>query len=356
MNLQDTLYFPGTAILSGSQYPIFLLFPAIHLLQPVEPAAEGGNPGESADLFIKHGFCQAHTPAPLGAERARFLRLVEDIGRRKDDYAAQLSSLTMAAMSAPRQQDDDTSQAILSSLLGSPQTQHGAKPTDQNLWQARLVLAIGEMLDREEDEIARELSLLEESEQNLFHRLHGDDFEDLEAMDEEDNPLAELLQINARKRQQSMTAIRNRYRAWERLFLAGYIPDWRIWCTHWPDAADAVFERYEKATGRAAILTGSLPLPATVGSIPEEVFAALSSFRQEHGGLAGEIVAALPDGLTPELAGRWLSALDQHFPPEQYGRMAISVYQLPEKGIPALLGKEGDAGSGSVLLVISDPI
>jgi hypothetical protein len=131
-----------------------------------------------------------------------------------------------------------------------------------------------------------------------------------------------------------MTTVRNRCRAWERLFLAGNIPDWRIWCTHWPDAADAVFERYEKATGRAAILAGSLPLPATVGSIPEEVFAALSAFRQEHGGLAGEIVAALADGLPPELAGRWQAAL----------------------GIPILLGKAGEAGSGSVLLVISDPI
>ncbi|KAB2928409.1 MAG: hypothetical protein F9K24_21980 [Leptonema illini] len=356
MNLQDTLYFPGTAILSGSQYPLFLFFPAIHLLQPVEPAAEGGNPGESADLFIKHGFCQAHTPAPLGAERARFLRLVEDIGRRKDDYAAQLSSLTVAAMSAPRQQDDDTPQGILSSLLGSPQGQQVVEQdAGQNLWQARLVLAIGEMLDREEEEIARELALLEESEQDLFQRLHGEDYEELEALDEEDYPLAELLGINARKRQQSTTTIRNRCRAWERLFLAGDLPGWRTWCTHWPDAADAVFERYEKATGKAAVLAGSLPLPATVGSIAGQAFAALTSFRQSHAGLAGEIVAALPDGLTPGLADRWQAALDEYFPLDQFGRTTMSIHHLPEKGIPALLGKEGEAGSGSVLLVIADP-
>ena len=119
MNTLDTLNFPGTVFLSGSQYPLFLLFPQVHILQPVEAEENDGATAEHPDIFIKNGFCQVHTPCPLGDSRQRFLHLIADIRNRKDDYAAQLSSLTMAAMSAPRPRGDDTTQGIISSLLGT---------------------------------------------------------------------------------------------------------------------------------------------------------------------------------------------------------------------------------------------
>jgi hypothetical protein len=356
MNLQDTLYFPGTAIVSGSQYQIFLLFPAVHLLQPVEPEEGAGDPAGSADLFINHGFCQAHTPSPLGADRRRFLRLVDDIGSRRDDYAAQLSSLTVAALSAPRQQGEESPQAIVSSLLGLPQHQkENSDDAGQALWQARLVLKIAELLDREEEEIARELALLEESEHDLFMRLHGEGPDEDSAVDEDDNPLAELLGIKARVRPQSAPTIRNRQRAWERLLSSGPLPDWRVWTTHLPDAADAVIERCLKVTGQNAVQTGTLQLPATAGATAEEAFAAIGSFRKQYVNLAAEIVAALPDGLSAEQSSRWQSAIDGHFPASRFGRTTAAIYHLPDKGIPALLGLTDEKGSGSVLLVIADP-
>jgi len=353
MNLQDTLYFPGTAIASGSQYPLYLLCSTIHLLQPVEPE-EGADAGAgSADLFINHGFCQVHTPRPLGPDRKRFLRLIDDIRERKDDYAAQLSSLTMAAMTAPRQQDDDSPQAILSSLLGKPDRKPDREKEDpkQDLWQARLVLKIGEILDREEEEIARDLLALDEDEHSLFTRLHG---EDLVAADEDDNPLADLIDIKAWVRQPATGTIRNRFRAWEQLFLSGDLPTWRIWATHWPDAADIVLEAHERRRGKATA-AGVLSLPATVGLTLDEAFAAVAAFREEHATLAGELLATLPAPLPAALVERWQAALEQHFPAGQFGRTAVAIHHLPGPGIAALLGKpEPNDNQGTLLLVIAD--
>lgn len=355
MNLHDTLYFPGTAIASGSQYPLYLLCPTLHLLQPVEPEEGADAAAGSADLFINHGFCQVHTPRPLGPDRKRFLRLIDDIRLRKDDYAAQLSSLTMAAMTAPRQPDEDTPQAILSSLLGSPgrKADRDREDPKQDLWQARLVLQIGEILDQEEEEIARDLLALDEDEQSLFLRLHG---EDLVAPDADDNPLADLVDIRARARQPATGMIRNRFRAWKQLFLSGDLPIWRIWATHWPDAADIVLEDYEQNQGKAAPPVAVLSLPATVGLTPDEAFAAVAAFREEHATLAGELLATLPALLPAALVNRWQAALEQHFPAAQFGRTAVAIHHLPGPGIAALLRKPGpDDNQGTLMLVIADP-
>lgn len=354
MNLQDTLYFPGTAIASGSQYPLYLLCPTLHVLQPVEPEEGADAAAGSADLFINHGFCQVHTPCPLGPDRKRFLRLIDDIRERKDDYAAQLSSLTMAAMTAPRQQDEDTPQAILSSLLGRPNRKSDKEKEDpeQDLWQARLVLKIGEILDREEEEIARDLLALDEDEHSLFLRLHG---EDVGAADEDDNPLADLIDLKARVRQPAAGIIKNRFRAWKQLLVNGNLPDWPIWATHWPDAAEIILEAYERRRGQAALPAGALSLPATAGLTGDEAFAAVAAFREEHGPLAGELLATLPAPLPAALVARWQTAMEQHFPADQFGRTAVAIHHLAGLNISTLLGKPGpDEDQGTLLLVIAD--
>jgi len=122
MNSLNSLFFPGTDIYSIRQYPLFLLLQKIHLIRPVEnnPVDAGD---ESTDSFIKSGFCQEHTPCPLGEHRNRFLHLVTDIKNRQDDYAAQLSSLVLASQSAPPLIDEDSEQAIMSSLLPPEESQ-----------------------------------------------------------------------------------------------------------------------------------------------------------------------------------------------------------------------------------------
>ena len=369
MNTLDTLYFPGTVIFSGSQYPLFLLFSKVHVLQPVETAENDGATAGHPDIFIKNGFCQEHTPCPLGDDLKRFLRLIDDIKNRKDDYAAQLSSLTMAAMSVPRQQDDDTTGEIISSLLGTQGIKEKKEKEDAAshlLWQARLVLKIAEILDLEEEEIAEQISLLSDQEKSLFQQLHGDDLEDPE---EEDNPLQEMLEISSSIRKPTATSIRNRCRAWQQLFIAGNLPDWPIWTTNMPEAADTILDRYENVQGKPAPIIGTFSLPASIGREQQEALEQIAAFRGQYADLLSRIAADLtaatrsaedrdtephfPDAEAP-LTGEWHNALASHFPEERFGRTTISIYSLPGQSCASLLGKTSDsAPAGQPLLLVS---
>ena len=356
MNTQECLYFPGTAIYSDSQYPIFLLFAKIHILEPVETEENDGTTAGPADLFINNGFCQAHTPCPLGDSRSRFLRLIADIKNRKDDYAAQLSALTMAAMSVPRPQEDDTPQSIISSLLGThagKDEQEKADAVRHALWQARLVLKIAEILDQEEEDIARQFSRLGDRETALFRHLHGEEAADSE---EEEDPLRELLEMRDKTSQPSSAVIKNRFRAWKQLYVAGDLPEWPIWTTHMAAAADIILDRYESAQGRPALEIGRFALPAGVGQDRQEAFDRIVSFRDGNTALlsrmAADLAAVLAEKPDETAAGErfptegaavcreWNEALDDHFPAGQFGRTTVTVYLLPDRSFSSLLGKK----------------
>ncbi len=97
MNSLETLYFPDTAIISTRQAPLALLFSKINLIQPVED----DNPAEEnpMDSFMNSPLCRQLPLHPLGEDKERFLFLINDIKNRKDDYAAQLSNVTLASLS-----------------------------------------------------------------------------------------------------------------------------------------------------------------------------------------------------------------------------------------------------------------
>jgi len=368
MNTHDTLYFPSTVISSGSQYPLFLLFPQIHILQPVEAEENDGATAEHPDIFIKNGFCQAHTPCPLGDSRLRFLHLIGDIKDRKDDYAAQLSGLTMAAMSAPRQRGDDTTQEIISSLLGTQGIKDEQEKKDaviHLLWQARLVLKIAEILDHEEEEIAEQLSLLDDRETALFRQLHGEELEDLE---EDELPLRELLEIRDKINHPSASVIRNRFRAWKQLFVAGDLPEWPIWTTPMSEAADIILEQYEVLQGRPALQIGQFALPVSVGQDQQEAFERITSFRGSNADLLSRIAADLAAVVSvmqdePEtevrfpregaaVSSEWTQSMLKNFPAETFGRTTVIAYLLPGQSFSSILGKKAAGATDRALLLV----
>jgi hypothetical protein len=365
MNTHDTLYFPSTAVFSGSQYPIYLLFEKLHILQPIE--AEETDTTVAADLFINNGFCQAHTPCPLGDNRKRFLHLIGDIKNRKDDYAAQLSSLTMAAMSAPQHKDDDTTQEIISSLLGT----QGIKDQEEReeaiavaLWQARLVLKIAEILDQEEEEIAEQLALLDDREADLFRQLHGEDTEN----HEEEDILRELLELRDKINHPSASVIRNRFRAWKQLFVAGDLPDWPVWTTSFSEAADILLEQYEAMQGRPALEIGQFALPASIGRQQQEALERITSFRSNNADLLARVASDLTAVVSMRqdedeaqfpregavVSGEWAEIMDKNFPAEIFGRTLVTAYLLPGQSFSSILGKNkiADTGDNGLLLVI----
>lgn len=342
MNSLEALYFPGTAIYSARQFPVFLLLGTAHLLQPVETA------DNSADIFITSGLCQAYTPCPLGADRDRFLRLIRDIHERKDDYAAQLSALTIASLSAQKASVDDTTRGIVSSLLGGQGvTVQPEKKQDELLWQARLVLKIGEILDQEEEEVAVQMALLDDQEVSLYKELQG------EMDEEEESLLAELRQIEQKLSRPAAATVRNRLNAWSRIYRAASEPERPLWLTHLPEAADIILEKYETAVKLPALKLGELELPANIGWSRNEAVAEILRFREQNATLLSEMAEAFTP-ISQEnravLSQRWSQAVAGSFPEEQHGRTTLDIYQLASVDCATMLGKP--SASGSLLAVI----
>jgi hypothetical protein len=351
MNTLETLYFPDTVIADDSQSSLFLFFDTVHILQPVERDETDRQAAGIPDTFMDERFCQVHTPAPLGPERKRFLRLVHDIKERKDDYAAQLSSLTIASLSAPKSGREESRQTIISSLLGTPTQDPGAEQQEAarqaELWQARLVLAIAEILDHEDEEVADALSILDKSRADLFDRLLGKD-EELE----EENPFTDLSQL------QDTAAPRaglnkNRLKAWLSLFRAAELPPWWLWTTSRPEAADIIFEMYEMRSGRGAIPILEIGLPAATGIELQNHMDKIKAFREEARPLMVEIskdltslvrMKAVPQAPfsseSKTWAKRWDGLLETHFPAELYGRSTFRLSLLPDLRFARLAGSE----------------
>ncbi|WP_136806919.1 hypothetical protein [Desulfosediminicola flagellatus] len=348
MNTLESLYFPGTEIYSGSQYPVFLLFSKLHVLQPVEDSETADN---SADIFKTTGHCQAHTPSPLGDGRDRFLHLIRDIKDRKDDYAAQLSSLTVASMSAKKASIEDSSRGIITSLLGG----HGLKtaPEEDNdvqLWQARLVLKIAEILDREEEEVAMQMALLDDEEEGLFKTLHG------ELADDDENLLDELKQLKEKITLPTAGSIRKRLSAWSRLYNGGKVESQQIWLTHMIEAADTLLERYEDQHNKPAAKIVEFILPANIGWGKAESIELVDSFRQNNSDLLDRIAKALTTFDTDALASlpaEWAHAIEASFPEKMNGRAQLAIYSFTESSIAELCGSKTDDSTGRLLGVIS---
>lgn len=347
MNTLESLYFPGTEIYSGSQFPVFLLFSKLHVLQPVEDVETADT---SADIFKTTGYCQAHTPCPLGDNRDRFLHLIRDIKDRKDDYAAQLSSLTVASMSAKKASIDDSSQGIVASLLGG----HGLETTpeaddDVELWQARLVLKIGEILDFEEEEVAMQMAMLDDEENGLFKTLQGE-------LAEEDESLAdELKQLKEKINRPSASTINKRLAAWSRLYNAGSIENNQIWLTHMPEVADTLLERYEEHHNQPACKIAELALPANIGWSKVDSIDVINSFRKDNGDLLDRLTRAISENNSHRLASlqtEWNQAIEASFPESINGLAQLTFYNFTESSIAELLGKEKCDEAGKLLGVI----
>lgn len=350
MNSLNTLFFPGTEIYSIRQYPIFLLFQKLHLIKPVEDDPVGSG-DEFSDSFIKSGFCQVHTPCPLGEHRGRFLHLVEDIRNRKDDYASQLSSLVLAANSSSSAIDEDSERGIIASLLTPDDQKEKTLQADKEgkLWQARLVLAIGEILDMEEEEIAANLAILEDDQAGLFRTLHGE-IEELE----EDNPFAELNQFENNMVAANTGNIKKRFNAWKTLFLESDMPECEVFFTTSRDAGDLLLELYEDKANQSALLAATLDLPGLIGWNSEDASKAAITFHEENRDLLSRIHEGLAD-LTKQdkfpnhamqtgnsfiaMTEEWKAQLERNFPVSKFGRIPVKCYLFPGFACSTLIGQ-----------------
>lgn len=358
MNSLKTLYFPGTAAPSLRLYPLFLLFQNVHFLSPVEPQPESDQ-RESADSFTNWGFCQVHTPRPLGADRQRFIHLLNDIASRGPDYATQLSALTLASITD--RGPDESERTLVKSLLpssGSGDDLEGGEKN--NLWQERLLLAIGELLDQEEEEIALSLARFEDDEKRLFAELQGDDErEELEEL------LGGLTRLEAARRGNSTSNVRQRCQAWKRLYSTMDDAEFPILLARTGESGEVVRQDYERLTGQTAATPLTLPLPTVIGWKVDEAEQALRYFLDRAAPTLAAITCYLETllNLDPSVAEQvqpldeetltaWQHLLDTAFPKEHFGRTALTFSLFPGWPTDALLShpRKGRSASRNGLL------
>ncbi len=251
-----TVYFPYTTISSPRQFPIFMLFAPLHLLRPVENGRDGDR---SADTFMNSPFCQVHTPCPLGADLDRFRRLVSDIAQRNDDYPSQLAALTLAELSSWQNAGEDSQGAISRALRGAIEEPQEVLNHREKLWLARLVLAIGELLDCQEEEIRREMAQIAEEEAGLFRELHG------EEEGEEEEGLAATLIQRAMAERIDPSSIGKRFAAWRQLFREAALADCNLLLTTCREAGDLLLDAYEQHCGLAPTALTTLYFPEHIG-------------------------------------------------------------------------------------------
>ncbi|WP_457576181.1 hypothetical protein [Desulfomarina sp.] len=366
MKSLHSLYFPETTIYSVRQFPLFLLFSPLHLLRIAEDTlnihAEGN---QATDTFRKAGLCAEHIPAPLGEDLGRFVHLLQDIKNRKDNYGSQLSGLTLAAMSGSDNLSEDSEQQILNSILGrkQPVRKETGKDKQESLWQARLVLALGELLDLEEEEIALQLASLQAEEAELFQELMGDD------APLQDGPARELSLIRQNMDPPHPGNMKKRLESWKQLYREGSVPACDMLVTTEKDVSELIFEFYEKSHQRTAVHLGQVTLPALIHTDIHETVEAIREFRE----LAMKPLADFSrlirrlrkserlekkidfDSVFSEFTPDWEAALETHFPAEKFGRIPAGFFSLANTSIPQLLGAENDSHSNeNVILTLVD--
>ena len=307
-------------------FPLIQLFDEIVYIRPVEnndPVDEESKP--FLPLLRKQGLVRSVCPAPLAENRDRFLHLIHDLQNRRDDYAGQLGSLSLAGMSDPG--NNESKSSIISSLL----KQGGIKDGDDQerekiLWQARLVLKLGEMLDLEQQELQQSMNRIANREKGLFDELRKEQNQPFALTEPDNSPTVTDSQM------------RLRLKAWARLFGLGEQPvEGLFFVTANRDGFDLLLEQYELSQQEKGVQKNqttellTIQLPAVVRN--DDVLEQRTGFR-EAGAELLEYFQTIggqdsQDDPAPYLS-QWEELLEQHYPAAEYGRCTLTIHALPE--------------------------
>jgi len=275
MNMLNALFFPEAVPKEDLFGRLSLLLDRIVYYQVAEEGAvDRGTPWEG------------YVPVPMGDDRDRFLRLIEDIKRHGAEfYSGQLSSLSGALSDSY----DDTT---VSSLVASLQGKRGvgevaeARAKTARLWQARLFLKLAEILAVEEVEIDRSLAAIGTKEKNLFGAIHGDlaEPEDDDLQETAGVSLCGKLPVNSERLLD----------AWGNLF-AEDPREYDVLVTDNDDAAATVFDIFEKQAGKTPRFLAETTMPGCghrrFRDESVEVMRALTNSRQVIVGCLREVLA-----------------------------------------------------------------
>ncbi len=272
--------------------------------------------------------CAIHVPSALGEQRERFLALIKDLKHRGDDYAAQLKSLSLSGIGRGGRAKQESKNSIIENLLQSKGVQEEVREEQEMLlWQARLLLKLGEIFDAEQLSLKRDLEKISELEDGLFSELRKD----------QDQPFSLTQNISsAGGRTDGLQGLR--LKAWTRLYCLGddrpAMPP-NCFVTTNQDAVDLLVEEYEKTDARTGRCFLKLLLPSGDGEpLPPDGLQALQGHE-----LFGRLQLLLADPMAGQHeqadvfaddTGAWAELLETIYPAAKYGRCRLHLYALPE--------------------------
>lgn len=321
MNTQSLCVFPDTLPKDGLLFPLVQVFSQAVYLVPTEndlPSQPQLSP--LASKLLAQGLLRFHCPAPLhAADQASFLRLLNELRQRPHEYAGFSLAGLLGNQEAAESQD-----AIIRAVRR--QSSGTAEPDGQQvslLWQARLILKLGEIVERQEDEIRQSLRRLARQERSVLQTLR------------DDQPATEASpDIPAESNR-----TRLRLKAWRTLLAFSQQPlPARIFVTADQDAFDLLLA--ESGGEAQSVLTLSLPAVAADDTLAAEQRLA---FRQATASLINQ----LPASFAPQA---WEELLAQYYPSQKHGRCRLSLHFLPNIAPEKLFGRHEDTGdTGTVL-------
>ena len=260
---------------------------------------------------------------------------------------------------------EESERFIARSLRGENIPAAQAPQGEDLLWQERLLLAIGELLDQEEEDLALSLTTFADEEKKLFKELQGDeDDEEMAAL------LGNLSRLEVERRGHSLYSQRQRFQAWKSLYATLPEGNFAMLLARPGDSGEFLREEYEQVSGGLARQVMTLPLPTVVGLGRDEAEEEVRAFVEEAEPILDRfaahceallrldpaLAATAPPALDEGLASAWQELIDRHFPAERYGRSPVSFTLFAGRPTAALLCRPGQAATGHVNGLLVTPL
>ncbi len=371
MSINQAYIFPNILPAGGLVFPLAQLFTHVLFLRPVEddlPEADTPLLRALASQPAGQGpVINYSCPAPLSQDRDGFLALLRDIRSRPEDYAGHLGYLS--AGSVPVVQEEEREHSIIDTLLQqtgirarprehTPEAGKGQGKKEKNvshlrLWQARMLLKLGEAVDIQQADIRNNLARMSYQQEELLRTLRR--------AEEEGEPAFDLPTIIPDE-EMPLKQQRLRLKAWSRLFaLSENDVEHTVFISQHAEAVEALIEQYQQEASCTLTPFLTLPLPvhcpegvakqdfvgqdalladllAKRDDFQEEASALLASIREFWGG-DGDGAGAIDSHRRGEREQKeekeqqeqqWIDLLDRYYPATVYGRCTLTLYFLPE--------------------------
>lgn len=163
MTSLTALFFPETSPEPEQLPQLLFFFDTIHHYQASEEPAAAPDPW-------RH-LCPGYPPLPFHEELPRFTQLIRELkGNEGEFYSGQLTAMASRFSDRP---DETNVRSLISSLSGpgepvaAQEDKRKQREKREELWQARLLLKLAEILRQEERELAQEMAAVAAREQEL---------------------------------------------------------------------------------------------------------------------------------------------------------------------------------------------